>query len=59
MKNGRRGFFYSYDLKKIETYMRLSPRKKLKWLQAANLFCKKTLRGKTLRLWEAFRSGDI
>ena len=55
----KKGFFYSYDARKIKEYSRLSAKEKLEWLYEANQFCKKALKGKTRKIWEAFRAGTI
>ena len=59
MSAQKKGFYYIYDDEKIRSYARLSAREKLEWLYEANQFCKKALKGKTRKIWEAFREGKI
>jgi len=55
----RRGFSYSVTDAQIREWLRFPVREKLLWLEEANRFNEKALRGGTLRVWEAFRAGRI
>lgn len=55
----RKGYTYIVTAEQIREYRRLTPRQKLEWLEAANRFCHKALRGKRRQVWEAFRQGKI
>ena len=52
-------FDYVVSSADIRDWLRLSARHKLRWLEAANVFNEKVLRGRTLEIWEAFRAGKI
>lgn len=55
----RKGFRHAYTLEQIAEYSRLSAREKLEWLEEANRFCAKALKGDRKRFWEMFRAGKI
>ncbi len=55
----KKGFRYYCTAKDILAYSRLSAKDKLNWLEAANQFTYKALRGKTKKVWEMFRRGEI
>ncbi len=55
----KKGFSYSYDEEKIKAYASLAAKEKLEWLYEANQFSKKAIKGKTRKVWEAFRAGTI
>ncbi len=55
----RKGFGHSYTVNDILAYSRLSAENKLNWLEEANRFCHKAIKGKTKKIWEAFRQGKI
>ncbi|OGX04775.1 MAG: hypothetical protein A3G87_02920 [Omnitrophica bacterium RIFCSPLOWO2_12_FULL_50_11] len=55
----RKGFRHSYTLDQIRAYSKLSARNKLLWLEEANRFCQKAIKGKTRKIWESFRNGTI
>lgn len=55
----RKGFGHSYTISDIVAYGRLSAEQKLNWLEDANRFCQKAIKGKTKKIWEAFRQGKI
>ncbi len=54
-----RGFSYSVTDEQIREWIRFPVRQKLRWLEEANRFNEKILRGRTLKIWEAFRAGRI
>ncbi len=55
----RRGFHYTVSLEDIRAYKKLPLKDKLTWLEEANQFSHKMIRGRTRRIWEAFRQGRI
>ncbi|MFZ5801655.1 MAG: hypothetical protein ACOY3K_00890 [Candidatus Omnitrophota bacterium] len=59
MRKTAKGYSYRVTRKQIREYRQLSLRHKLEWLASANALCRKVLKGKTRRIWEAFRAGKI
>ena len=55
----RKGFSHAFTLGDILAYRRLSAEDKLNWLEEANRFCYKAIKGKTRKIWEGFRQGKI
>ncbi len=55
----KKGFSYHLSLDDIRKYLALSTQDKLNWLEEANRLNSKALRGKTKRIWEMFRRGEI
>ena len=55
----RKGFRHAYSLESILAYRKLSAKDKLTWLEEANIFCHKFIKGKRKSIWEAFRQGKI
>lgn len=55
----KKGFSYRYDDEKMKEYASLAAKEKLEWLYEANQFCKKAIKGKTRKVWEAFRAGTV
>ena len=55
----RRGFSYSVTDEQIMEWIHFPVRQKLLWLEEANRFNEKVLRGRTLKIWDAFRAGRI
>ena len=55
----RKGFRHFHTLEDILAYGRLSAEDKLNWLEEANRFCHKAVKGKAKKIWEAFRQGKI
>ncbi len=54
-----RGYSYFVMLKQIRAYRKLSLHQKFAWLENANRFSYKMLKGKTRLNWEALRKGTI
>ncbi len=59
MKTKKKGFSYYLEDEKIISYLALSPRMRLEWLEEIEEFNRKALRGKRRKIWEKFRRGDI
>ncbi len=55
----RKGFRHAFTQQDIIEYSRLSARDKLNWLEEANRFSHTMLRGKTKKIWDKFRRGEI
>ena len=55
----RKGFRYVCTVEEIRSHMKLSAKDKLAWLEAANRFCHKAIRGQTKKIWEGFRRGTV
>lgn len=55
----RKGFSYTCTIEEIRAYSRLSAKDKLNWLEEANRFSHKAIKGKTKKIWEKFRQGKI
>ena len=54
-----KGYRYEMTLQQIREYSKLTPRQKLNWLEEANRFSFRAIRGKTKIIWEMFRSGTM
>lgn len=46
-------------LEQIKEYSKLSPKDRLNWLEEANRFSRKAIKGKRKVIWEALRKGDL
>jgi len=57
--NRMKGFSYYLEDEKIISYLSLSPRMRLEWLEEIDEFNRKALRGKRRKIWEKFRRGEI
>ena len=63
--NGRRsaaprgGFSFIFSDEQLEEWIHTPLRHKLLWLEEANRFNAKFIRGRRLEIWEAFRAGKI
>jgi len=55
----RKGYASLPTFEQIREYSRLSPKARLDWLEQANRFSHKALKGKRKIIWEAFRKGKI
>lgn len=55
----KKGFRHAYTLEQIREYRKLSARDKLNWLEEANRFSHKAIRGDRKKIWEKFRRGEI
>jgi hypothetical protein len=55
----KKGFKSIPTTQQIKEYLKLSLRHRLEWLEEANRFTYKALKGKRKKAWEAFRKGEI
>lgn len=55
----RKGFASLPTMRQIEQYQKLSLKDRLNWLEEANAFARKTIKGKRKMTWEAFRKGTL
>lgn len=55
----RKGVRHYFTTEQILAYQHLSLKQKLAWLQAANEFSYKMLKGERKKIWEKFRRGKI
>ena len=53
------GFAYTVTEEQVRKYLDVPAEKKLEWLQEANEFLAKALRGRRRAIWEAFRRGTL
>ena len=55
----RKGFSNRPTIQQIKDYLKLSKKARLEWLEEANRFSHKALKGKRKKIWEDFRAGLI
>ena len=53
------GFYYWYPTKMLREYMAEPVLNKLLWLEEANHFCQKFIKGKRRKIWEKIRRGEF
>lgn len=58
-KKAKKGFEHHPTAEDIRSYRKLSAQDKLNWLEEANRFTSEALKGKTKKIWEQFRRGEI
>lgn len=54
-----KGFSYFVDFDGIRAYMKVPYKWRLESLEEANVFTRKILSKKKLKIWEKFRKGEI
>lgn len=59
MTKKTKGITYFHTKEEIREYMKMPLESKLEWLQSANEFTYKMLRGKRLKIWQKFRRGEL
>lgn len=54
-----KGFSYFVSFDDIRAYMKVPYKGRLEFLEETNVFTRKALSRKTLKIWEKFRRGEI
>lgn len=57
--NARGGFSFFFTKAQIREWLAMPLEHRLMWLEEANRFNSKMIRGRTLKVFEAFRAGTI